>query len=161
MKRRTMLLLVGLLSATHSFVYAHSNVDTKRIENAVLTQFDSLVKASKQLDEQAYFSHFDETKFVGLNSNGTNWNSIEDLRPLIETGFSMIERIELLEFTNVKISVIDANTAILVNEYKQQMMLKTGDKVKVSGGGTQVWSSASGKWKLVSVSASDKPLVNQ
>lgn len=69
MKRRTMLLLVGLLSTTHSFVYAHSNVDT--------------------------------------------------------------------------------------------MMLKTGDNVKVSGGGTQVWSSASGKWKLVSVSASDKPLVNQ
>lgn len=54
-------------------------------------------------------------------------------------------------------SVIDSYTAVLVNEFVQSMTLKDGSIINVSGGGSQVWSKRSGNWKIVSVSASDKP----
>ncbi len=62
-----------------------------------------------------------------------------------------------LKFPNVNVSVIDDNTAILVNEFTQTVLLRNGTTYTASGGGTQVWSKRSGQWKLVSVSASNKP----
>jgi aspartokinase len=53
------------------------------------------------------------------------------------------------------VTVINPSTAILVNEYKQTILLKNTDTVQQSGGGTQVWSKSENKWKLVSISASD------
>ena len=140
--------------------FGHAGSQDAHIKKEVLASFESLVKASKNLDSALYFDHFDTEKFVGLNSDGTNWNSINDLAPLITNGFEAIERITLLEFTNVKISVIDSYTAVLVNEYTQSIELKSGDVANAAGGGTQVWSKRSGKWKLVSVSASNKPSVS-
>lgn len=131
------------------------DLNAERIKQDVMTQFESLVAASKSANTEAYFAHFDKTKFVGLNADGSNWNSIDDLRALVEPGFAAIEAVETLHFPNVKISVIDAHTAILVNEYQQSLVLKGGNKMSLAGGGTQVWSKASGTWKLVSVSASN------
>lgn len=128
------------------------------IELEIRASFNGLVEASKSLDPTRYIEYFDADKFVGLNSDGTNFNSIEDLIELIEPGFGSIEKITSLEFTNIKISVIDKNTAILVNEYEQSALLKSGVTYTSKGGGTQVWSKATGSWKLVSVSASDKPI---
>ncbi|WP_448564692.1 nuclear transport factor 2 family protein [Thalassotalea ganghwensis] len=129
---------------------------TQQIEKEVMHAFNGLVEASSALDMQRYFDYFDQEKFVGLSANGINWNSIDDLKALIEPSFAMVDKIESLTFTNVQISVIDSNTVILVNEYEQSVVLASGDKVKGAGGGTQVWSKASGSWKLVSVSASNK-----
>lgn len=131
--------------------------ESSQIEQEVLESFESLVSASNKLDSELYFQHFDAEKFVGLNSDGTNWNSISDLTPLIVNGFGAIETINSLNFTNVKVSVIDSYTAVLVNEFVQSMTLKDGSIINVSGGGSQVWSKRSGDWKIVSVSASDKP----
>lgn len=135
--------------------FAHANPSA--VEKEVLASFHSLVDASKQLDVDRYFQHFDADKFIGLNSDGTNWNSIEELSPLIAIGFDSIHTVTLLEFPNIKVSVVDDYTAILVNEYTQSMLLKNGTSITVSGGGTQVWSKRTGQWKLVSVSASNKP----
>ena len=131
--------------------------ENSQIEQEVLESFESLVSASNKLDSELYFQHFDAEKFVGLNSDGTNWNSIHDLTPLIVNGFDAIETINSLNFTNVKVSVIDSYTVVLVNEFVQSMTLKDGSIINVSGGGSQVWSKRSGDWKIVSVSASDKP----
>lgn len=128
----------------------------ERVEREVLESFNLLVDSVRERDTNAYFDLFDQDKFVGLNSNGSNWNSIDDLKALIEPGFAAIDQVELLNFNNVKVSVIDENTAILINEYEQTIVLKSGDKTSSAGGGTQVWSKASGNWKLVSVSASQK-----
>ena len=139
-------------------VNAESNLEpnTQNLEQEVLASFQSLVDASKRLDTEAYFQHFDLDKFVGLNSDGTNWNSINDLEPLINTGFGSIKEVISLEFPNVKVSIIDNYTAVLVNEFAQTILLKSGDTINLAGGGTQVWSKRSGQWKLVSVSASNK-----
>ena len=151
-KFRSAIFVFALL--TSCFTHADSN--STAIEKEVLVSFQSLVDASKKLDSERYFQHFEADKFVGLNSDGTNWNSIDELVPLINTGFASIKEITSLEFPNVKVSVIDQHTAILVNEFTQSMLLKNGTSVSISGGGTQVWSKRSGKWKLVSVSASNK-----
>ena len=128
-----------------------------QIEQEVQQSFKGLAEAVNAIDVKGYFAFFDHEKFVGLNADGTNWNSIEDLERLIYPSFELIQKVESLVFTNVRISVIDANTAILVNEYEQRVLLKSGELVDFAGGGTQVWSKASGRWKLVSVSASVKP----
>ena len=127
-----------------------------KIELEIRESFNGLVEAANSLDTRRYFEFFDKEKFAGLSANGTNWNSIEDFKALINPSFAMVEKIESLEFTNVYISVIDANTAVLVNEYEQNAQLKSGEIVKGAGGSVQVWSKASGNWKLVSVSASNK-----
>lgn len=115
-----------------------------------------MVAASKALDTTRYFEFIDDEKFIGLNADGTNLNSIIDLRKLIEPGFNAVEKIESLIFTNLRISVIDHNTAILVNEYAQIIILTDGAHYNSAGGGTQVWSKTSGKWLLVSISSSSK-----
>jgi len=133
-----------------------SEESKNRIELEVRKSFEALVEASNALDAKRYFEFIDEDKFTGLNADGTNWNSVDGLKVMIESGFNAIEKIEFLEFTNVHVSVIDLNTAILVNEYSQKVLLKAGMSINNAGGGTQVWSKASGEWLLVSISASTK-----
>ncbi|NQZ24106.1 MAG: nuclear transport factor 2 family protein [Colwellia sp.] len=129
--------------------------DKTTAEIEVLSAFNGLVEASKSLNSDKYFEYFDKEKFTGLNSDGTVWHSISGLEAMIPSGFSMVEKIITLEFKNVKVTVLNQTTAILVNEYTQSMLLKSGDEVTQSGGGTQVWFKQSSVWKLVSVSASD------
>ena len=128
-----------------------------KIDLEVRQSFGGLIEASKALDSQGYFDFFDSDKFIGLNSDGTNWNSISDLEIIIKSGCSAVDKVQSLIFTNVQVSVIDKSTAILVNEYEQEILLKTGELVIVAGGGTQVWSKKSGNWKIVSISSSNKP----
>lgn len=151
-----MVVLILAFSLT-SFGYAEST-DSK-IEKEIVASFQSLANAAKKLDTGLYFKHFDLEKFVGLNSDGTNWNSIDDFIPLINAGFDSIEEVISLDFTNVNVLVIDDYTAILVNEYSQSMRLQNQDVLTISGGGSQVWSKRSGNWKIVSVSASNKPYI--
>lgn len=154
------LLLVASLILLTGCSGNHDKLSKKtkeRVEREVLESFDQLVDSVHGLNTKAYFNLIDHDKFVGLNSDGSNWNSIDDLKALIEPGFATIAKVDSLNFNKVKVSVIDERTAILVNEYEQTIVLKDGNKVSSAGGGTQVWSKISGNWKLVSVSASQKP----
>ena len=127
----------------------------RQIVTEVLASFQELVSASKALDAKRYFACFDREKFTGLNSQGKVWHSIADLEKVILPGFSAVDKIVSLEFFNVKVSVINPSTAILVNEYKEAVLLKDGSLVRQSGGGSQVWSKSNNAWKLVSVSESE------
>jgi len=108
-------------------------------------------------DIERYFQSFDDSKFIGLSAGGTVWDTIEDLRDVVGPGFEAVDAVESLVFTKVEISVIDPDTAVLVNEFQQISRLKNGTRVESFGGGSQVWSKGTGAWKLVSVSASSKP----
>lgn len=126
-----------------------------QIEAEVTDVFQGLVAASKALDSDRYLEYIDKDKFTGLSADGKAWHSVKNLEELIVSGFPMVEKIIGLEFHNVKVTVINESTAILVNEYKQTILLKNQNIVKQSGGGTQVWSKTGNTWKLVSISASD------
>lgn len=127
----------------------------RSVEAEVLDAFKGLVDASTGLDANRYFEYFDKEKFTGLNADGKVWHSIKNLEDLIVPGFSAVEKSISLEFFNVKVTVINPTTAILVNEFKQSILLKDGSVLEQSGGGTQVWSRSESVWKLVSVSASN------
>ena len=139
---------------THTDLTNNTKIE---IESEVHNAFKGMVEASKLFDADRYFEYFDKEKFSGLNADGTVWHSMKDFEALIRPGFSMIEKSEFLNFSNVKITVINHTTAILVNEYKASVLLKNGQSAQQAGGGAQVWSKSNGAWKLVSVSASDKP----
>jgi hypothetical protein len=128
---------------------------SKQIEVEVLDAFEALVEASKALDADRYFAYFDKEKFTGLSADGKAWQSIKNLEDVIGPGFAAVDKIVSLEFYNVKVTVINQATAILVNEFKQTILLKDKSLVKQAGGGTQVWSRCEDAWKLVSISASD------
>ena len=149
------LVLVSLIVSNGCSAIKMESIDKSKVESEVLDAFNGLVKASEALDSEKYFAYFDKEKFTGLNADGTVWHSIKNLETLINRGFPMIEKSISLEFINVKVTVIDQTTAILVNEYKQSLLLKNGDVVNQSGGGMQVWSKSKGAWKLVGVSASE------
>lgn len=127
------------------------------ITQEVTDAFGQLVNASKQKDSQAYLALIDRDRFVGMSAEGTVWKSADPLETLIVSSFAVPFTLESLAFTVVKISVIDGQTAVLVNEYEQTVRMKEGARHTYSGAGAQVWSKVSGNWKLVSISASNKP----
>ena len=129
--------------------------NTRQIEAEVIGAFRGLVDASEALDPSRYFEYIDQEKFTGLSADGRVWRTFSELKNVITTGFQMVDRILSLEFSNVKVTVINPATAILVNEYKQTILLKNTETLQQSGGGTQVWSKSRHGWKLVSISASD------
>lgn len=133
-----------------------TEADKTQIKAEVRASFDILVESTKVQDWEAYFAHFDQNNFSGLNADGTVWESFDDFKASVVPGFQMIERSDSLIFPVVQISVIDRNTAILVNEYQQIIILTGGEEIKATGGGVQVWSKISKEWKLVSISASSK-----
>jgi hypothetical protein len=93
-----------------------NSTNISQIEAEVMDAFGGLVEASKALDASRYFNYFDKEKFTGLSAEGTAWHSIKDLEEIILAGFSAVERIISLEFHNVKVTVVNPSTAILVNE---------------------------------------------
>lgn len=133
-----------------------SEEEEKEVRRAVNESFDGLVAASKSFDFDHYLEFFDEDKFTGLNANGTVTHSLDDFDDAYRESFSIPEAYQSLRFKNVKVTVIDRYTAILVNEFEAQVLLKSGEVIPASGGGAQTWSKASGAWKLVSVSSSAK-----
>ncbi len=132
-----------------------TSTDPDPIEAEIIEAFRGLVDASTALDAVRYLEYFDKEKFTGLGADGKAWHSIRNLEEVVAPGFSAVEKIVSLEFFNVKVTVINESTAILVNEYKQTILLKNETIVRQAGGGTQVWSRSEDAWKLVSISASD------
>lgn len=150
MKLSTKLLIYTLCFCANT----RSAFSDDTVTQEVMHQFHRLVKAAEQRDISEYFNLVDMQKFVGLNSNGRNWNSAEELKSQLVDGFRAISAVNSLDFTNLNLSIIDQYTVVLVNEYQQMLTLTSGQIMAVKGGGTQVWSKRSGIWKLVSISSS-------
>jgi len=140
---------------------ANSDQLTAQRENEIRSEvsaaFQGLANASKTLDHEKYFSYFDAEKYTALNENGVVLHSFDAFKEMYLPQLKYLESYQSLEFSNVKIDVIDASTAVLVNEYKATVTLTSGEVVNASGAGTQVWSKRIGVWKLVNVSSSAKP----
>ena len=134
--------------------------DTESVSAEIMFAFSGLADAVKNLDHETYFSYFDEHNYTALNEDGSVLHSLTAFKEMYLPQVAYIQNYNDLTFSNVKIDVIDANTAILVNEYSAEVVLTTGDIVAANGAGTQVWSKLSGTWKLVNVSSSSKPSVN-
>lgn len=128
----------------------------EQIKKEVRKSFESLTEATETLDWDAYFSHFDKELFSGLNADGTTWSSFVQFKKSVLPALQMIKTSEELSFPVVKLTVLNPNTVILVNEYVQTILLQTDDTVQTAGGGTQVWHKKDNDWKLVSISASAK-----
>lgn len=151
--------IIGLLglSACTSEVGTLTPTRESEIRTEVNNAFQGLADASKTLDHEKYFSYFDAEKYTALAENGTVLHSFDAFKEIYEPQLKYIENYQSLEFSNVKIDVINASTAILVNEYDATVTLTSGETVSASGAGTQVWSKRTGSWKLVNVSSSAKP----
>ncbi len=144
------------LSACSQQVVSLSKAEELEIHETVNQSFLGLVAAVKSLNAHSYYNYFDADKFTSLNEDGTVTHSFKEFKDAYDRQLPLIKKYKSLEFSNVKITVIDKNTAILVNEYDAEIVLQSGDSVFASGAGTQVWSHAATQWKLVSVSSSTK-----
>lgn len=128
----------------------------EKIQKEINIAFQELIKSAKTLDVNTYMKHFDETKFRGINSDGTIIASFDEFKKIYTNGVKHIKAYNSLEFSKVEISVINSTTAILVNEYSMTVLLTSGDEFSGGAAGTQMWSKEKGSWKLISVSSSDK-----
>jgi ketosteroid isomerase-like protein len=133
-----------------------SNKEESNIIESVDQAFKGLAEAAKSLDVGQYSEFFDKAKFTALNADGTVTHSFEEFENTYREQISFLERYQSLEFSNVKISIINLQTAILVNEFSAEVKLKSGEIISAKGAGTQVWSETDGEWKLVSVSSSSQ-----
>ncbi|WP_444996322.1 YybH family protein [Aliikangiella sp. IMCC44359] len=132
--------------------------ESESIKSEVMLSFKQLSDSVKAVNIDKYLSFFDQKKFTSLNENGTVYHSYTDFEKLIRQQLPMVKTYKHLVFKNVKVTVINPDTAILVNEYDSGVVLKSGEEFSVSGAGTQVWSKSKGGWLLVNVSSSMKPV---
>ena len=128
----------------------------KAIEDAIKSRFDGLARAAQSLNIAAYRAFFDEAYFTALNADGTVTHNLDSFLKSYAVGTDSIEFYQSLAFSNVKVTVLNDTTAILVNEYKANLLLKNGMTVEAEGAGSQVWSFSDGEWFLVSVASSAK-----
>jgi len=152
------LLFISLFTITGC---AHKNMglerDTERqVESEVSQAFKDLAVAAKSLNVDDYLAFFDKKQFTSLNDDGSVFHSFRDFEDLYRQQIPALEKYKSLNFANVKITVLNHSTAILVNEFTAEVVLKSGDTVSAGGAGTQVWSKTSGAWLLANVSASMK-----
>lgn len=151
----TAALLVGLMLSACSTTKSNIH-DGPSVEAQVTARFHSLVDAVRALDPAAYFSHFHQDLFTALNANGTVTHNFETFKQDYLAGTGAIIGYRNLEFSNVEVRVIDAQTVILVNEYEARVELEDGSLVDAAGAGSQVWHWSDGEWLLVSISSSIK-----
>ncbi len=128
--------------------------DEKKIIDAVNTSFLDLANAAKSLELDLYFSFFDSKRFTSLNTAGTVTHTFKEFEHETRESSSTIVRYTSLTFSNVKLTVLNPTTVILVNEYEAELVLAGGQEISASGAGTQVWSNNDGAWQLVSISSS-------
>lgn len=124
------------------------------IKEEIQAEFEGLIEAAKSLDADQYLAYFDEDSFTGLNADGTVTHSLEAFARLYRQSLPLFESYEYLEFFRVKITVLSRDTAILVNEYQADIILKSEKTISVNGAGTQVWHRKNDEWLLVNVSSS-------
>ncbi|MDA8708428.1 nuclear transport factor 2 family protein [Hellea sp.] len=122
------------------------------VQNEIEEAFNELAEAAKLLDHEHYLSFFDEKSFSVLNANGTTLSTFEAFKNSYLPQLEFIKGYNYLEFDPVNINVIDTRSAILVNEYSAEVILKSGEVIQASGAGVQFWSKRTGEWKLVHVS---------
>lgn len=128
-----------------------------RIRASVTEAFNGLVNAAKSLQAEPYLAYFDKQIFTALNADGTVTHSFDAFSQTYLQQIQALERYDSLVFSNVKVTAINSKTAILVNEFKADVILQSGDSLSMKGGGTQVWALQHKSWKLVSVSSSASP----
>ncbi len=119
--------------------------------------FSGLVKAARSLDTKQYFNFFDHERYTALNSDGSVTHSFLEFQKNFSQQIAFIEAYKTLQFHNVKITVLDCKTALLINEYSATIKLKSNQIIQAEGAGTQLWSKKSGHWKLLHVAGSEKP----
>lgn len=158
MTRLQRLLFIGsILVLAASASIAEPSYDEDAVTADVRSAFASLVKAAEALDVDEYLNHFDRDRFTALNADGTVVHSFSEWEDAIGSQFAALEAYESLDFDRVKITALNADTAILVNEYRAIVLLASGETVSAKGGGTQVWRRTDDDWKLVNVSSSVRP----
>ena len=157
---KTLSFAIALLFMLSACVSPPSTATRADPEGAVRAEvqaaFDGLVAATKAVDTAAYFSFFDQSLFTALNADGSTLPSFEAFERLYGPQIGAIERYNSLVFDPVIINVIDANTAVLVNEFEADIVLPSGEAITARGSGVQVWSKRTGTWKLVHVSSAAK-----
>ena len=157
LQKATALLMLILLSILLACSVPESELSPEKKEEVtreVLAAFDKLVKAARDLDEEAYLENIDTNSFSGVYSGGVVFENTEEFTTFYRHSISDIRSYIELQFDQVKVTVLRQDIAILVNHYSATVMLKSGEKVSGSGVGTQVWQKAEGVWKLVSISGS-------
>lgn len=126
------------------------------IADEVQQAFEGLAAAARTLDHNAYFSFFDVERFTSLNEDGTVYTSFAEFERNTRPALEFIAAYNSLVFSNVQVTIVSPQTAVLVNEYAAEVVLTSGDTASAGGAGTQVWSKNTGEWKLVHVSSSSK-----
>lgn len=153
MRRKNSLLFLAMAISACSTTRMNPG-SGQSIEVQLNARFRSLVDAAQSLDHDAYLRHFDPHLFTSLNENGTVTHSFDTFQKDYLAGVETIRAYQQLEFKNVKVSIIDPQHAVLVNEYSSTVELKNGSVLEFAGAGTQVWHKSDGAWLLVNVSSS-------
>ncbi|WP_409377725.1 YybH family protein [Balneola sp. MJW-20] len=125
------------------------------IRSEVLFEFRQLTEAVQSQDTEAYYAFFDQDHFTA-QFGGMTIDSFAAFKAIYDSILPDLDGYLSLEFPVVEVRVINETSAVLINEYSEVVLTVSGDTVRTSGSGTQVWDKTSGHWKLVHVAGSTK-----
>ena len=145
-----------LVTACANKPSAMSEQEKRAIRTEVECVFGDFAKAAQSLDHEAYFSFMDADNFTFLGADGATLHSLKEFRDAYLPQLRAVKKYNRLAFDPLRVTVIDASHAIVVNEFSAEVVLKSGVSIETSGAGAQFWSKRSGEWKLVHISNSLK-----
>ena len=146
-------LLLFVLSACSSDTQPLSEAEKAQVREEVLQSFDSLVEAAQSLEAEPYFAFFAQDRFTGT-LDGSVLSSFDELEGMYTQYLPEIKGYLSLDFSKVKVTVIDRDAAVLVNEFSERIVVASGDTLAIEGSGLQVWVREVSEWKLISISGS-------
>jgi len=140
----------AVLCALLFLTACNPNHGSPRVEDEVRQAFDNLTQASRTLNHDRFLAHFEPEGF-SIVINGETRFDFDEFSEFYLTQSTQIERIDTLNFDLVHITVLNPNSAILLNHYTQTLQLKSGEMIEASGSGTQIWVRRGDNWKIIHV----------
>ncbi|MHA6287781.1 nuclear transport factor 2 family protein [Maricaulis sp. CAU 1757] len=119
-------------------------------ERAVCIRFRDMVDAVERLDNAAALEHFWSAGF-SANIAGQIIKDPDEWATFYANSLGSIADIERLDFPQVEIRTLDRDTILLLNTYDEVVHLHSGERLELTGYGTQIWLRRGDEWRIAHV----------
>ena len=125
-------------------------IDLSADERTVCVRFSEMAEAARALDADAVLDFFQPEGFSAVLA-GEVYSGFAPWSRLYRDSLGPVARIDRMEFPDVELRTISADTIILINTYDEEITLDDGTRLELTGFGSQTWVRRDGDWRIIHV----------
>jgi len=144
-----MIYAVVLLAVTSCQVKTELTDDQKAsIEKELKIQNDGIISALNQLDANALSEYFSKDEFISVNSGINYFSTRSVFLDSVTYWFSKRES-QRVELVDLHIIALTSELALMTNKANWNILLKSGDNLKVNAVVSSLWKKEQAGWKQI------------